>query len=55
MKKPNLSNINFGNLIIPIVMGVSTFLGVITDNQKNKKIDELIEKVDGLETSINDI
>lgn len=51
MKKPDLSKIDFGSLIIPVIMGVGAFLGAVMDNKKNQKIDELIEKVDNLETN----
>lgn len=40
--------IDFKSLIIPIVIGIGACVGAIMDNQKNKKIDELIEKVDSL-------
>lgn len=51
MKKPDLSKIDFGSLIIPVIMGAGAFLGAVMDNKKNQKIDELIEKVDNLETN----
>ena len=51
MKKPDLSKIDFGSLVIPVVMGIATFVGTVMDNKKNQKIDELIEKVDNLETN----
>lgn len=49
MKKPDLSKIDLGSLIIPVIMGVGTFIGAVMDNKKNQKIDELIKKVDNLE------
>lgn len=51
MKKINLSKIGIGDLIIPVVMGVGAFVGAVMDIKKNQKIDELIEKVDNLETN----
>lgn len=35
--------------IVPAVLGLAAFLTGVTDYQRNKKIDELIEKVDGME------
>lgn len=50
-KKFDLSKVDFGSLVIPVVMGVAAFVGAVMDNKKNQKIDELIEKVDNLETN----
>lgn len=49
-----MKKIDFKNLIIPIVMGIGACVGAIMDSQKNKKIDELIEKVDSLEIDVNE-
>ena len=51
MKKLDLSKIDFGSLIIPVLMGVGACVGAMMDNKKNQKIDELIEKVDNLEAN----
>ena len=45
------SKINFKDLFIPIIIGMGAFIGAVMDNKKNQKIDELIEKVDTLETN----
>ena len=42
---------DFRDYVIPVVMGVAAFVGAVMDNKKNQKIDELIEKVDNLETN----
>jgi hypothetical protein len=49
MKKPDLSKIDFGSLIVPVIMGVGAFVGAVMDNKKNQKIDELINKIDNFE------
>ena len=54
MKKPDLSNFDFGFLAAPIILAIGAFVGAVKDNQKNKKIDELIEKIDNLETEKNE-
>ena len=41
--------IDFGSLLMPVIMGVAAFVTAVADNKKNQKIDELIEKVDKLE------
>jgi hypothetical protein len=51
MKKTDLSKIDFGSLIAPVIMGVGAFVGAVMDNKKNQKIDELIEKIDNLENN----
>lgn len=51
MKKPNLSKIDFGAIVLPVLMGLGTFIGAVMDNKKNQKIDELIEKVDNLKST----
>jgi hypothetical protein len=51
MKKTDLSKIDFGSLIVPVIMGVGAFVGAVMDNKKNQKIDELIEKIDNLENN----
>lgn len=51
MKKTDLSKIDFGSLIVPVIMGVDAFVGAVMDNKKNQKIDELIEKIDNLENN----
>lgn len=35
--------------IVPAVLGLAAFLTGVSDYQRNKKIDELIEKVDSIE------
>ena len=45
--------IDIGNLVIPVIMGVATFIGAVMDNKKNQKIDELIEKVDNIQSKEN--
>ena len=51
MKKTDLSKIDFGSLIAPVIMGVGAFVGAVMDNKKNQKIDELIKKIDNLENN----
>lgn len=51
MKKPDLSKIDFGSLIAPVIMSVGAFVGAVMDDKKNQKIDELIEKIDNLENN----
>lgn len=51
MKKLDLSKIDFGSLIVPVITGVGTFVGAMMDNKKNQKIDELIEKIDNLKNN----
>ncbi len=48
-KKVDVSKIDFGSLLMPVIMGVAAFVTAVADNKKNQKIDELIEKVDKLE------
>ena len=50
-KKFDLSKIDFGKFAIPVIMGLGAFISAIAYNKKNQKIDELIEKVDNLESN----
>lgn len=46
-----MGKINFkviSGIGIAVVMGIATFIGTITDQKKEKQIDELIEKVNKL-------
>ena len=51
MKKLDVSKIDFGSLIVPVITGVGAFVGAMMDNKKNQKIDELIEKIDNLKNN----
>lgn len=45
------NKIDFGSLIVPVIVGVGAFITAVMDDKKNQKIDELIEKIDNLETN----
>lgn len=49
------SKIDFKSLIIPVAMGVMTFITAVVDNNRSKKIDELSEKIDKLESKNEEV
>lgn len=49
MKKFELDKL--GCLIVPIIVGIAACANAVAENDKNRKIDEMIEKIDNLETN----
>ena len=45
MKKPDLSKIDFGSLIVPVIMSVGAFVGAVMDNKKNQKMKNLRKEI----------
>lgn len=46
---------NLSMVIVPALIAVGAFANAIADNAKNKKIDELIEKIDNLDSSSEEV
>ena len=42
-------------LIIPAAMGIMTFITAVVDSKRSKKIDELSEKIDKLESKDEEV
>lgn len=47
--------IDFKSIIIPAAMGIMTFVTAVVDNKRSKKIDELNEKIDKLESKNEEV
>ena len=46
MKKFELDKL--GCLIVPVIVGIAACANAVTENNKNQKINEMIEKIDNL-------
>lgn len=42
--------VNLKNYILPVLIGAGALISAITDQRREEKIDELIEKIDNLES-----
>ena len=46
---------DFKTLIIPAAMGIMKFITAVVDSKRSKKIDELSEKIDKLESKDEEV